>query len=328
MLTILSVAIGLILVLLLMSILSSTVHDIISLSLSLRGKHLQSTLKGMLGGMRQEFEQHQFFQQLRSAERTKTWFTSSSLPTWMQKETFSAILHDELQKLEGGNLAEKIDNIQDKNLKELLGFLVRESNGTVGGFKTQLENWFDQVMERASDFYATGTKWRLFFIGLVLAVGLNADTIGIYRRLSADPELRMKMVEAAERIAAADTLPAVQRDSSLKKYITNASQFMGTQLNGMESSLGLGWTEPNQANSIPDWLVKLIGFILTGIAVTFGASFWFDLLKKLLSIKSSIGGGGSEGNYASRRSFNMPEGIDAEPIGELSEEHLAKKKQE
>lgn len=327
MLTILSIAIGLILVLLLMSILSSTVHDIIVLFLSLRGKHLQTTLRGMLGGMSTTFDEHPFFQQLRSAESKKNWLTGTSLPTWIQKETFSAILHDELQKLEGGNLAEKIDNIQDPNLKELMGFLVRESNGTVGGFKTQLENWFDQVMERASDYFKQGTKWRLFFIGLALSALLNADTINIYKSLSTNPELREKLVKAAEQIAAADTLPVIARDSSLKNYIGNAKGFLSTQLGDMQSPLGLGWNEPSQTKSIPDWLVKMLGFILTGIAVTFGASFWFDLLKKLLSLRSSIGGGSSDtdSNFAGRRSFNMPEGIDGESIGELSDEHKAKK---
>ncbi len=325
MLTILSVAIGLILVLLLMSILSSTVHDIIALFLSLRGKHLKATLKDMLGSdMFKDFDQHQFYQQLYG----RTWLTKSSLPSWVKKETFSAIVHDELQKLEGGNLAEKIASVENKQLRELLGFLVRESDGYVSGFKAQLENWFDQVMERGSDYYGAATKWRLFFIGLVLSVFLNADTIGIYQRLGNDPELREKMVKAAEQIAAADTLPVVKRDSNLVQYISNAKQFVGTQLNEMHSPLGLGWNETAQRESIPYWLAKLLGFMLTGIAVTFGASFWFELLKKILSVKNTLAGGGggdSDTTFAARRSFNMPEQGDSNMIGEISEEYLAKK---
>jgi len=155
---------------------------------------------------------------------------------------------------------------------------------------------------------------------------LNADTIGIYQSLSKDPELRDKMVQAAERIAAADTLPVVARDSSLKKYIGNASVFISNQLGELQSPLGLGWNKPSEKESIPFWVVKLLGFILTGIAVTFGASFWFDLLKKMISLKDTVGGkaGGTDINFASRRSFNMPEGTDAEPIGTVSDEYLAK----
>jgi hypothetical protein len=325
MLTILSVAIGLILVLLLMSILSSTVHDIIGLFLQLRGKHLQATLKDMLGsGMFANFKDHPFYKQLHG----RAWLDKNTLPTWVKKETFRAILHDEVLKLDGNNLAEKIASVENKELREVLQFLVRESRDSVQSLKHNVDDWFEQVMERASDYYAGATKWRLFFIGLVLAGALNADTIGIYQRLSTNTELREKLVAAAEKIAAADTIPAIQRDSNLTKYIGNASQFMGTQINDLQSPLGLGWNEPLQGHDIMYWLFKILGIILTGIAVTFGASFWFELLKKILSVKNTITGGGNTSNTsfpASSRSMAMPSGPSDDAIGEISPEYLAQK---
>lgn len=316
MLTILSVAIGMILVLLLMSILSSTVHDIISSMLSLRGKHLRRTLLDMLGDQSEDFFSHPYFKQLIYADKNNKLITPYSLPDWINKETFSAILHDVLQAAKDGeNLAEKINKIKDPNIRKMLEFLIRESDGTIGGLKTQMENWFDQVMERSSAFFARATKWRLFFIGLCLAVILNADTIQIYQALSTNPELREKMVNAAEKLAAADTIPAIKRDSVLKNTVQNASAFLSTQLNGLESPLGLGWTEPEHTRSFPDWLIKLLGFLLTGIAVTFGASFWFDLLKKLLALR---GGGGSSSDItqgAVTRWAKPVQNKDAEPIG-------------
>lgn len=322
MLTILSVAIGLILVLLLMSILSSTVHDIIASVLSLKAKHLKSTLNGMLGKHCTDFFQHPFFQQLTYADHRQK--GDYRLPDWINKETFSAVLHDILQSEHTGtNLAEKIQSIEDPKLRRLLEYLVRESDGTIGGLKAKMEVWFDEVMERSSAYFARATKWRLFFIGLALSAILNADSIHIYRALSADPELREKMVAAAERIAAADTLPVVARDSSLKVYIQNTQAFLGKELNGLDSSLGLGWQQPASDNSIPGWLVKLAGFLLTGIAVTFGATFWFDLLKKLLSLRNSAGGSGDNSadtpsNRASRSMGRPPlQDQNSEPIGTL-----------
>ena len=331
MLTILSVAIGIILVLLLMSILSSTVHDIISSMLSLRGRHLRKTLTDMLGEQTENFFSHPFFRQLIYADKNKNLVKPYSLPDWIDKETFSAILHDVLQDSgDGNNLAEKINKISDPNLKRLLEYLVRESDGTIGGLKAKLENWFEQVMERSSAFFARATKWRLFVIGLVMAALLNADTIHIYQALSTNPELREKIVQVADKLAAADTIPAIARDSSIKQTVANAQSFLSSQLGGLESPLGLGWNEPDDKKSLPDWLVKLAGFLLTGIAVTFGASFWFDLLKKMLALRNSAGGGSgggasdNSGTSSSRGASGPPQNIDAQPIGTVSDSDKSK----
>lgn len=313
MLTILSVAIGIILVLLLMSILTSTVHDIIANMLSLRARHLKKSLSGMLGETCDEFLQHPFFKQLTYADHNRK--SNYALPDWVDKKTFSAVLHDVLQgKYSGANLADKIQNVQDPQLRSILEYLVRESDGTIGGLKAKMENWFDEVMERSSAYFSRATKWRLFFIGLILAACLNADTIQIYQTLAADPELREKVVQAAERIAATDTLPQVTRDSSLRNVLGSTQHFLSTQLDALDSPLGLGWNSTQTQQTLPGWLVKLAGFLLTGIAVTFGAPFWFDLLKKLLSLRNAVGGGADD---SARRNSPPPPGNpkDQESIG-------------
>ncbi|MEO8630927.1 MAG: hypothetical protein ABI612_22940 [Betaproteobacteria bacterium] len=35
------------------------------------------------------------------------------------------------------------------------------------------------------------------------------------------------------------------------------------------------------------WLIKIIGWLITGLAVTLGALFWFDLLNKLVNLRGS-----------------------------------------
>ncbi len=36
------------------------------------------------------------------------------------------------------------------------------------------------------------------------------------------------------------------------------------------------------------WLVKVLGLLMTGAAAAQGAPFWFDLLKRLLSVRSTV----------------------------------------
>lgn len=47
----------------------------------------------------------------------------------------------------------------------------------------------------------------------------------------------------------------------------------------------------------------------TGVAVTLGAPFWFDMLKKLISIKGGASGGGDGGSQsnAAKRDANPPD---------------------
>ena len=55
------------------------------------------------------------------------------------------------------------------------------------------------------------------------------------------------------------------------------------QLN--ELSLPIGWNNETTPQGFADWLLKFLGIILTGLAASLGAPFWFDILNKLLGLK-------------------------------------------
>jgi hypothetical protein len=33
------------------------------------------------------------------------------------------------------------------------------------------------------------------------------------------------------------------------------------------------------------WIIKLVGILISGIAASPGASFWFDILKKIINVR-------------------------------------------
>jgi hypothetical protein len=45
--------------------------------------------------------------------------------------------------------------------------------------------------------------------------------------------------------------------------------------------------KPAGALKNPEFWAKLLGLLLTGIAISLGAPFWFDLLNKVVSIRSA-----------------------------------------
>jgi hypothetical protein len=63
--------------------------------------------------------------------------------------------------------------------------------------------------------------------------------------------------------------------SAKTKPVWKCSQFSGSNLRGVPD----GWS---------GWLFKLMGIFLTALAVSQGAPFWFDLLNKIIVIRSTV----------------------------------------
>jgi hypothetical protein len=40
-----------------------------------------------------------------------------------------------------------------------------------------------------------------------------------------------------------------------------------------------------QAKNLTGWLIKLAGILISGVAASPGASFWFDMLKKIINVR-------------------------------------------
>ncbi|RPH79952.1 MAG: hypothetical protein EHM80_06530 [Nitrospiraceae bacterium] len=66
------------------------------------------------------------------------------------------------------------------------------------------------------------------------------------------------------------------------------------QMSAETEKLGLpiGWSrESKDPKALPSdvggWALKIIGLLLTAIAVSLGAPFWFDVLNKLINIRSA-----------------------------------------
>ena len=112
-------------------------------------------------------------------------------------------------------------------------------------------------------------------ISTLIVLILNADSLTSARVLWRDDAVRTAVVKNAEA-AAGETPNDVELDRAVKKL-----------------DLPLGWDlrtgdEPTQ---IPDdtlaVLAKLFGLALTVGALMLGASFWFDLLSKVMRLRST-----------------------------------------
>ncbi|PIF34310.1 hypothetical protein CLU81_4949 [Flavobacterium sp. 9] len=83
------------------------------------------------------------------------------------------------------------------NTAFFLRSLWQESGADIDIFKSKLEQWFNDTMERTTGWYRRYTRVVLFVIGFIMAWSFNLDTIAIHRILSKDKVAREQLVQMA-----------------------------------------------------------------------------------------------------------------------------------
>jgi hypothetical protein len=302
MLAILQVVVGIVFVLLLLSLLGTTLMELVSGMLALRGKHLFKSLHNMLGDKFFDFVSHPFYRQLMEDAQKNQSITRRALPSYISPASFRAIFLDVLRNKSGEqqHIAHHIETLNDGELKELLRFLLRDAKGDQQVFEYKIDQWFIQVMDRVSGWYKRSTRYWLLGIGFVIALLFNADTIHIYQTLSADAQLRNSMSASAQYFIQ-DNQPVARPIVPVQPTGTgtintpiqqqpggNGVRVNATQLDGYTSALGLGWHGVNiDEMTIFQVIEKLIGWVTTALAISLGAGFWFDALRKLVNINTT-----------------------------------------
>lgn len=293
MLAMLQIVIGIVFVMLLFSLLASTVMELLAGYLSLRGRQLVRAIQGMVGSdVTSNFLNHPFFQQLAAGSRERTRFAGKkrALPSYITGSTFSAILLDIMEIDNRDDLKARIESLPEGASKKLAEFLYKQTNGDVIEFKKKLEEWFGEVMDRASGSYKRNAQRWLVGIGLALAIIFNADVIHIYHNLSVNSSLRDMVADAATVFV--NTQPAPTAPNLDNPNMAEARQKIGQLVNdnigAIASPLGLGWdsVDWSEANG-KWWLYKIVGWLTTALGVSLGATFWFEALKKLVSLRAA-----------------------------------------
>jgi len=275
--------------------------ELIAAFMHLRGKNLKKALGNMLIGLKddgateddsflEKFNKNALFKQLSHKYSNKT----TNPPSYLSSKSFQSILFDIIlgdEKLSEQEVLQEINNIENADLRNVLNQLVRDADGKLEDFKKNVETWYDSVMDRATGWYKRTAKKILIYVGLAMALILNADTLAIYERLESDPETLAQVVAMAEELATKDDSTAVVRPNmSIDEASAELNYIIENNLNSIKSPLGLGWKNVDfDKLSVYDWITKVVGWIITALAISLGAPFWFDILKKIVSIRSSGG---------------------------------------
>ncbi|WP_437731852.1 hypothetical protein [Sorangium sp. So ce1335] len=175
----------------------------------------------------------------------------------------------------------------------------------------RLERWFNDAMDRAAGRYKRRAQLLISATALVLCVGFNADSIQLAGALSRDAVVRAAMITAAQEMAKEQPRDAPLDGGMDKDEDVMAALAKGggahKRLTGLDLKITWGVKPPEERSFPRLWgaleailgqgvvawirgvLDRLVspGILITAAAASLGAPFWFDLLNKLVNLRTA-----------------------------------------
>ncbi|HEY3026644.1 MAG TPA: hypothetical protein VGJ55_10885 [Pyrinomonadaceae bacterium] len=296
---ILDVVIGLIFVYLLLAMLCTATNEWIATLSKSRAKMLKKGIAELLGNQPMGDDKggsDAFVAEFYRHPLMTSMMKDGNHPAYISARTFSMIVTDLMSAKQTGTLAfadfeQGVRSLPEGDVKSALLALLQHSQQDVAAAQNAIEGWFNDAMDRVSGWYKRRTQTWTIIVALAITLLANADTIHIARRLWTDPVLRSAIVEGA-KVRAQKPRPRISVEYKDEDDPTNPTVTVneGNQLSGKEQELlgqVLGWRGALTDNSWRDWGERLLGWILTILALSLGAPFWFDMLNKFMNIRSS-----------------------------------------
>ena len=291
--TILEVVIGLIFVYLLLSIMCTAANEWVAALTRRRGETLRRGLAQLLADQPTRGTQtpNALIQEFYDHPLIKTMMHDKNHPTYLSPRNFSATLTDIITDAKQGRLAfndlfTAVNGLPEGEVKKSLLALLRRSDEDLDQARLAIEGWFNDAMDRVSGWYKRRTQVWTLLLATVLTLVANADTVQITRKLWTDPVLRTAVVEEA-KVRAQKPRPTVSVEYKDEDDPTNPTitRNEGNELSDKERDLLgqlVGWHSGWRENW--SWLTPL-GWLLTILAISMGAPFWFDMLNKIMNVR-------------------------------------------
>ncbi|MGK3959272.1 hypothetical protein WMF38_40285 [Sorangium sp. So ce118] len=200
---------------------------------------------------------------------------------------------------------------RDSDLRRALATIVDCTVRDMREANIRLERWFNDAMDRAAGRYKRRAQLIISATALALCIGFNADSIELAGALSRDAAMRAAMIVAAQEMAKTppreapldggmdkdeDVVGAFNKGGGAHKQLTGLGLKItwGVQAPDRMSAPGL-WNALSAVlgQGIVAWIRGVLdrllspGILITAAAASLGAPFWFDLLNKLVNLRTA-----------------------------------------
>jgi hypothetical protein len=223
-----------------------------------------------------------------------------------------------IDQLSDRYMTDVIAAIPDQHVRATLSVLLDDAGHDLERFKENIEVWFNNSMDRVGGWYKRQSQWVIAGLAVTVAIGLNADTLLIVHHLSTQSGARDALVAQArgftERPLPNDGGPGGVDPYARFKLIQDQLDQLGLPIGwfrndsainsagGHSQSVAAVFRQSNflvlpKTSVVPfevdfaGWWraisFHLIGWLLTALAASLGAPFWFDTLNKFMSVRSA-----------------------------------------
>jgi hypothetical protein len=306
---IVDVAIGIVFVYLFFSLICSVVNEGIAALLSLRAKNLVAGINSLFSESKNA-EGKKFVQAIYEHGLVRGLFKDPSaaadaladipsvlsmagqkfkqvgLPSYIPSSTFATALIDTVAP-PNATAPRSLDDVRkavaalpDNPTKEALMSLVASTQSELSEFEKKVEDWYNDSMDRASGWYKRRAQNFLLAIALVVTLALNVDTLHVAITLWNNPAARQATADLAQNYVK-DPKNLPNSDQGLKMQAKSLADL------GKSLPIPFGWASETGGNGLY-WSEKLIGWIITILALSLGAPFWFDILNKFMVVRSTV----------------------------------------
>jgi hypothetical protein len=242
---------------------------------------------------------------LAASSARRPWRLTRSLPSYIPARSFAeAVLDMVVPDADGQTtmtaVRAHVDALPDSMtaFKPALQALAKHAGNDMGAFRTSVEGWYDDHMDRVSGWYKRHIAKITLLVGAILVLLLNVNAITIGRTLYTDSAVSTAVSSVAAKNTACTPAEGVQKCvDNLQAQLSAATQ----------AGLPIGWATIRDCTGPGarcNWLdqrgvfsrhggsgwqaaLVLIGFLLTIVALVPGARFWFGLLSKLGTLRST-----------------------------------------
>ena len=315
----LEVAIGIVFVWLVISVATLEIQNIFTAQQGLRAENLEKGILDMLKNQKlmEQFYNHPLILELSPKDKKGNYKRPDNIPNPLFATVALEVILNAgrpgdtipIGSLSISEMRASLKSLGDTNpaltriIQHVLPNLDNEINNlesSMAGYRTNIETWFNNTMVQATNVYKQNAKVIAFVIGLILAVVFNVDTINIAQKLWQDPTIREVLVAQAQNQSSANLSPtdamAQAKELNFPVGWTTAPAenptcgWIGTENYQLVIRYGgecRVLTSLPPLNNILGLIYKLLGILLSGAAAAQGAPFWFDVLKKLVSIRNT-----------------------------------------
>jgi hypothetical protein len=233
------------------------------------------------------------------------WSQRRSLPSYISSRSFAEavidlVVPDPAGQMTMTTIQRGIDALPPtmSPLKTSLEALAKNAGDDISSFRTSVEQWYDDHMDRISGWYKRHVAIITLVAGAILIVLLNINALTIGRTLYTESTVSTAISNVAAKVTSCSATESQQQClANLQAQLSAAATVglpigWGTVRDCTQPGARCNWLDQRgilsrHGNSGWQLVLVLIGFLIMIIAIVPGAQFWFGLLSKLGTLRST-----------------------------------------